>query len=102
MFKGFKQIASLTASASRNSAGRITLTISNLDPDNTADLDCKIEGINPNKISARILTAEKMNTRNTFENPDNIHPQTFSGVEIKNGRILTTLPPKSLTLITIN
>ncbi|HEX6893981.1 MAG TPA: alpha-L-arabinofuranosidase C-terminal domain-containing protein, partial [Bryobacteraceae bacterium] len=58
-------VPSLHASASRDSAGRLHLTIANLDPNRAADVALSITGTLPATATARILTAAAMTSVNT-------------------------------------
>jgi alpha-L-arabinofuranosidase len=42
-----------------------------------------------------------MNAHNTFEQPKAIQPTEFKTVEIKDGKILATLPAKSVVVLTV-
>ncbi|GAH21476.1 unnamed protein product [marine sediment metagenome] len=53
------------------------------------------------KAAGRVLTAEVMNAHNTFEKPDAVTPAEFKNVEIKNGKILATIPSKSVVVLEV-
>ncbi len=40
-----------------------------------------------------------MNAHNTFEKPDAVMPAEFKGMEAKDGKILATIPPKSVVVL---
>ena len=48
------------ASASRDKAGRIHVTLCNLNPNQQADVDCQLRGKRPQKVTGRLLTAAKI------------------------------------------
>jgi len=95
-------IASLSASASRAKDGRVHITVCNLDPEAPAELVCEVPGMTAKKVAGRVLTAERMNTHNTFEDPRVIEPRALEGCEVDGGRILATLPAKSVVLLTVD
>jgi alpha-N-arabinofuranosidase len=96
-----KTLPSLNVSASKADDGSINISICNLDPTKPADFQCDIKGFSPKTVSARVLTAEAMNIHNTFDAPNAIKPEVLRGVSVKKDMILTTLPPKSVTVINV-
>lgn len=99
-FKG-EQVDALNVSASRGSDGNVNITVCNLDPNNSADLTCTIKGFQPDSVKGRVLTSDKMNTHNTFEEPDAIKPKQLKDIEINQNTIEVTLPGKSVSVITV-
>ncbi len=66
---GQTSVPALHASASRDTAGRIHLSLVNLDPNRSVQVSTKVIGAMTNKITGRILTAPAMNTTNTSRLP---------------------------------
>ena len=60
---------------------------------------CAFEGFQAKKVTGRILTAEVMNAHNTFEKPDVVRPVEFKGMKAEDGKILATIPPKSVVVL---
>jgi alpha-L-arabinofuranosidase len=98
---GQSSIPSLHASASRDSAGKLHLSIANLDPNRSADVVMRIAGATARKISGRVLTAPAMNSINTFDTPDAIKPQPFGEVKIQGDQVVLSLPSKSVVVLEI-
>lgn len=94
-------IAGMSASASKDESGKIHISICNLNPETPAELECSFEGFNAQKAQGRILTAEVMNAHNTFEKPDAVKPVEFKGMEVKDGKILATIPSKSVVVLAV-
>jgi len=94
-------LPSLSASASKDKAGRMHISICNLDPEAPAELTCQLKGYKPRKVSARVLTADVMNAHNTFEKPNALTPTDLTGIDIKNDNVLVTLPSKSVVVLRI-
>lgn len=102
-FEG-EEIPALNVSASRDKSGKIHISLCNLDPKNSAELICELRGGPPRRatsVSGRVLTAEAMNTHNTFENPEVIYPVEFKGFKLKGNVLTTTLPAKSVVVLKI-
>ena len=91
----------LSVSASKGQDGRISMTITNLDPNKKADVTIEIIGGEMGKVSGRVLTTKKMNAMNTFEKPSAVKPNDFGEFSKKKGSLAVELPAKSVTLLTI-
>jgi alpha-N-arabinofuranosidase len=91
-------VPSLHASASRDSAGRIHLTIANLDPIRPADVALAITGTAPATATARVLTAPAITSVNTFDAPEAVKPAPFTAIEKRGDRYVLTLPSKSVAV----
>jgi alpha-N-arabinofuranosidase len=98
---GNETLAGVTASASKDKSGEIYISICNLNPNEPADLECSLQGYKAQKVTGRVLTAEAMNAHNTFENPDVIKPAEFSGAQIKDDKIVATIPSKSVVVLAV-
>jgi alpha-N-arabinofuranosidase len=94
-------IPELTATASRDNEGKIHISISNINPNKPATVQCEIRGAQFKRVSGSILTAPKMNTHNTFENPDAIKPEKFDNVKIKGNELVIKMPSKSIVALEI-
>jgi alpha-N-arabinofuranosidase len=96
---GSARLPQVNASASRDQAGRIHVTLCNLDPQHPAELACDLQGANTSKISGRVLTAPEMNAHNTFAQPETLKPAAFVGARIAAGGFAATLPAKSVVVL---
>ena len=99
---GDEGIPSMTATASRDDAGKIHVSICNIDPNKGATVRCEIQGADFKKVSGRILTAPKMNTHNTFENHEAIKPADFDGVRRDGAMLVVTIPSKSIVALELD
>jgi alpha-L-arabinofuranosidase len=96
-----KKMAMLNASASQDKSGKIHVSICNLDPNHSSKLECELRGAAAKKVSGRVLTAPAINTCNTFEKPNVIHPVAFKDVQLQKDKIVVTLPAKSVVVLEI-
>jgi alpha-L-arabinofuranosidase len=96
---GSESITGISASASKDKSGKIHISICNLNPQSAAEIECGFEGFAAKKVTGRILTAEAMNAHNTFEKPDAVMPAEFKGAEAKGGKIMATIPSKSVVVL---
>jgi alpha-N-arabinofuranosidase len=98
---GEESIPQISVSASIGPDGKIHLSLCNLSHEKSADIDCSLTGRKVSSVSGTILTAPVMNAHNTFENPDNIKPATFTGATIKGDGLQVSMPPMSVVVLTI-
>src|SRR5207248_422811 len=61
-----QQIPQVSVSASRDGAGRIHLTLRNVDPPRQADVRCELRGVAPREVMVRGLTASAVHRHHTF------------------------------------
>lgn len=98
-----EEIPSISLTASKSDDGRINLTITNLDANNTRDVEFDFRGIDNlgNVSSSMILTADEVSSINTFDEPDNVVLQDFSDFELNGTMLNVSLPSKSVVVLTI-
>lgn len=96
---GQASVPSLQASASRDAAGRLHVSIVNLDANRAAQVSTRISGATPTKITGRLLTAPAMNTTNTFDKPDAVRPVPFTDFKLQGDQITLNLPSKSVVVL---
>jgi len=100
---GNEAIPQLSVSSSMDAEGRIHVTICNLDPNNGADINLQLEGVKVSKVTGSIITADKMNAKNDFDNPDVVTDKAFEDVAIDDNAnaVRTVIPAKSVVLLEI-
>jgi len=96
---GADKIPAVSASASRDAAGRIHVTFCNLNPNAAAEVTCELQGAKTQKLSGRALTAPAINAHNTFEQPENVKPAEFTALKVTDTGFVATLPAKSVVVI---
>lgn len=94
-------IPTLSASASRNADGKINLTLSNLDPNQAADVTIDLRGMDAKQVSGRVLTASKLDSHNTFDHADQVRPVAFDDVKLTGDGLAISLPAKSVVALEI-
>jgi alpha-N-arabinofuranosidase len=92
-------VPSVHASASRDKAGKLHVSIVNLDANRSSQVALKINGSAGGKVSGRILTAPAMTTVNTFDNPNAVSPAAFRDFKVQGNQITLTLPSKSVLVL---
>ena len=96
-----QKIPDVSASASRDPAGKIHVTLCNLNPNRPAEVACELQGGKAQKLSGRVLTAPAMNAHNTFDQPDAVKPAEFSAFKTTGAGFTVTLPAKSVVVLEV-
>ncbi len=96
-----QRIPVLSASASRDSAGRVHISLCNVHPSAEARVRCELEGVGVTAASARVLTAPGLDTRNTFEEPSTLMPRGFTDFRLARTTLEVALPSKSVVVFEI-
>jgi alpha-N-arabinofuranosidase len=95
-YKG-DSIPAISATASRDSTGKIHITLSNLNPHQKQGITIDLRGTHVHQInSGTILTADHFDAVNTFDNPDNVVPKPFHGATLNGNRLTLQMPSKSI------
>lgn len=81
------------AVAARGKDGKVWLSLTNLDPNHTADVTAS-----GTAAVGEVLSAERVDTINTFDAPAAVTPKPFSA-KAEGGSLLLHLPPHSVTVV---
>jgi alpha-N-arabinofuranosidase len=92
-------VPSVHGSAARTADGAVIVALVNLDPNRAANVSAQIAGAEPESVSGRILTAEAMDAQNSFDDPAAVAPAPFTGARLEGGRLVLTLPAKSIVVL---
>jgi len=86
--------------AAKDAAGKLWVEITNVDPNNSLEIETSLNGINAKSARGETLTAPKVDSVNTFDAPNTITTKPIS-VKIEGGRVTFKLEPKSVTVISV-
>ena len=92
-------VPSLHVSASRDSEGRLHVSIVNLDPNRSAEIATTIDGAAVKSVTGEVLTSAAMNAMNTFENREVVKPAPFSKFKLNGAQLSLTVPAKSVVML---
>jgi alpha-N-arabinofuranosidase len=98
---GSNKVASVNVSASRDSDGKIHVTLCNLNPNLLQEVNCELKGSTAKKISGRVVTASEMNAHNTFDQQEIVKTAAFNDFKPTESGFVTTLPSKSVVALEI-
>jgi alpha-N-arabinofuranosidase len=98
---GSDKLPAVNASASKDSQGKIHVTLCNLNPNAPAEVSCELQGAKADNLSGRLLTASQITSHNTFDKPDEVKPAAFDGLKKTSQGFVATLPPKSVVMVEV-
>jgi alpha-N-arabinofuranosidase len=90
----------LDAIAARDTAGKLWLEVTNIDPNQSVEVEVNVAGSTAKSAVGQTLTAAKVDSVNTFEEPASVVPKPIAARS--EGRNLTLkLEPKSVTVVSV-
>ena len=98
---GEEKVPAVSATASRDAAGKIHLSLTNLNPRETITVTTTLAGSTAKKVSGRVLTAPAIDSHNTFAAPTVVAPKSFDGAKLDGGKLTITLPAKSVVVLAL-
>lgn len=91
-----KSISAVNASASIDSTGKTNITLVNFDPLKTITVSLNAKS---KTISAEVLTSQKFDDHNTFDQKEKVKPVKFTGFKKEGDQLSVALPPMSVVSI---
>lgn len=98
---GEDAIPQISVSASKDDNGTIHITLCNLHPNEDVSINCELRGCTARNVSGRILTADKINEHNTFDEPERVKPTSFNSYNITGQGLDIKMPSKSVIVLSI-
>jgi len=90
----------IAAIAAKDKAGKLSLAITNVDPNRPAEIEISLAGVNAKSAAGEMLTASKVDSVNTFDAPNTVVPKPVSA-KAQDGKLTFKLEPKSVTIVAI-
>jgi len=97
---GDVSVPRIDAIAARAADGKLWIALTNVDANQPAQIDARIDGVQARIASGTVLTADRVDAVNTYDKPDLVVPRPVSA-RVNGGRIALTLPPKSVTVLSV-
>jgi alpha-L-arabinofuranosidase len=88
------------AIAAKDRAGKLWLAITNVDPNQSAEIELTVAGINAKSTAGETLFAPKVDSVNTFDAPNSVVPKPVSA-KAQDGKLTFKLEPKSVTVVAV-
>ena len=95
---GDRTLETLSMTASTKD-GQALISLTNLDADDAQTVEVDLRGGEFELGESRILTADRLQDLNTFDQPEGVLPRTFDGVSRVDGRLRMELPPHSFVTV---
>ncbi|WP_197526889.1 alpha-N-arabinofuranosidase [Pirellulimonas nuda] len=99
---GGESMPALSVSASRDDAGKVHVSIVNVDAKAPVKLRCRLSGVDAGAVRGRVLTAQRLDAHNTFESPDRLTPREFDGASLADGELVVEAPPRSVLVLELD
>ncbi len=96
---GNEKLPAVSASASRDKNGLTHISLVNIDASKAQDIMVSINGATYKSVTGRILTSDKLQNYNSFENPDKIQPSNFTGASLTGTTLRVKIPPFSVVVL---
>ena len=96
---GDTKLPAISVSASRDKAGKVHISLVNIDANKPQEISVNLKGIKASGVTGRILASAKMQDHNTFDNPNKIKPAPFTGAKLNGDNLTVTLPPVSVVVL---
>lgn len=98
---GAVTLPQLDSVAARDKDGKVWIALTNMDPSKAADVSANLEGVSAKAAAGETLTAPRIDSINSFDQPNVVVPQPASA-KVVGGRLTLRLPPKSVTVLRLD
>jgi alpha-L-arabinofuranosidase len=96
-----KKIAAVNISASKDSTGNTNISLVNIDAQKAITLRINLPAVTWSGVQGRILTSGAVTDINSFENPNKVKIQSFTGARKEGNDLVVALPAKSIVTLTL-
>lgn len=94
--------ARVDVTAARGDDGRVHVALVNLDADQPVTVRLALAGGVARRVEGQVLTASGMDAHNTFAASGTLAPTPFRGARLDDGKLIASLPSKSLVVLTLH
>jgi alpha-N-arabinofuranosidase len=94
-----QKLPAVSASASKNKEGVTHISLVNIDAKQPQEISMEVRGGKYTAVNGRIISGEKIQDHNSFENPEKIKPSVFKDIKTSANGITVTLPPFSVVVL---
>ena len=96
---GKDTLKAVNASASKDKKGLTHISLVNIDPNKSQEVTISVNGANYKSVSGRILTSDRMQNYNSFDNPNKIVPIVFKDAKLDGNELTVKLPATSVVIL---
>ena len=98
---GDLKMAQVDGIAAKAKDGKVWLALTNIDPNQSIDIDASAQGVQAGRAVGEVLTASTVDAVNSFDAPPAVTPKPYN-VEAMNNRLVLHLPPKSVIVVRLD
>lgn len=98
--QGDVKLPRIDAIAAKDKAGKLWLALTNVDPNQPAEIEVSLSGVSAKSAAGETLTAAKVDSVNTVEAPRTVAPKAVLA-KVAGGKVSLKLEPKSVTVIAV-
>jgi alpha-N-arabinofuranosidase len=98
---GSDMLDAVSASASRDKNGTVHISLVNIDAKEQQEVKINLQDLPAKSVKGKILTAEKLQDYNSFDNPEKIKPIVFTGAKLNGKELIVKMPPFSVVVLTM-
>lgn len=98
---GNEKLPAVSASASLNRQGLMNISLTNIDASKQHEVTIDLDNIRAKNVKGRILSSKRLQDHNTFDQPNMITPQAFTGFTVNGSTLKVTLPPFSVVVLAL-
>jgi alpha-N-arabinofuranosidase len=99
---GNEKLPAVSVAASKDKKGITHISLVNIDASKAQDISIALNGAKYSTVTGRILTSNKLQDYNSFNNPEKITPINFTGAVLATDALQIKLPPFSVVVLTLN
>ncbi|MFD2327406.1 alpha-N-arabinofuranosidase [Mucilaginibacter galii] len=96
------KIPAVNVSASQDKAGKVHITLVNLDASSSITVTTELKDIIWKAVTGRVLTSGNVADVNTFAKPMTVAPKAFNSAKRDGNKLLVTIPAKSIVALELN
>jgi len=97
---GGKTMPRIDAVAARDAAGKLWLAVTNVDPNQPAEVVVDLPGAGARRASGQVLTAPRVDAVNSFAAPETVVPKPISATT-RGGKLVVMLPAKAVAVLAV-
>jgi alpha-N-arabinofuranosidase len=98
---GSSRLPAIDVTAATDAAGAIQIGLVNVDPKNSAEVDLQLPTSSGKRIDGQVLTASRMDSRNTIAGAAEVAPAPFSSGRWVGDKLRVTMPAKSIVRLSL-
>ena len=96
---GNEKVPAISASASKDAQGVTHVSLVNIDASKAQEVTIDVRGGKYSGVTGRILTSEKIQDFNSFDQPSKIKPGVFKDATLSGGSLKVKLPAHSVVVL---